>query len=88
MGDCYVMINNKIIERINAESVGKGYSLKTVRPYYIQVYTDSGKLAYSYRVEIVEPLNTITIILIVVGCVVAVGGAIIFILLRKKMKIR
>lgn len=89
LGDCYVMVNNERIAEITADSTGiRNYSLLAVSPYYIQVYTNSGKLAYSYRVEVTEPLNTITIILIVVSVAVVIGGVILFILLRKKMKIR
>jgi hypothetical protein len=89
IGDCYVMINNTIISEIDSSSTDvQEISLTNVRSYYIQVYTNSGKLAYSYRVEITEPLNTVTIILIVVSSVVVAGGALLFFLLRKRMKIR
>ncbi|MDD4110255.1 MAG: hypothetical protein PHS54_01735, partial [Clostridia bacterium] len=89
IGDCYVMINNQIISEIDADSSTlQEITLTYVRSYYIQVYTDSGKLAYSYRVEIVEPLNTITIILIVTSIAVVLTGGIFFFLLRRRMKVR
>ena len=56
--------------------------------YYIQILSQSGKLLYTYRAVKTAPLNTISIILIVVGVIVAVGLTIMFVLLRKKMKIR
>ena len=89
IGDCYVMINNQIISRIDENSrTLQEINLSNVKPYYIQIYTDSGKLAYSYRVEIVEPLNTITIILIVTTVAVMITGGIFFFLLRRRMKVR
>ncbi len=89
IGDCYVMINDTIVAEIDSSSTGlKEIPLSNIRSYYVQVYTNSGKLAYSYRVEITEPLNTVTIILIVVSCVVVLVGGLLFFLLRKKMKVR
>ena len=89
IGDCYVMINNQIISEVDENSNSlQEITLSNVKPYYIQIYTDSGKLAYSYRVEIVEPLNTITIILIVTAVAVIITGGIFFFLLRRRMKVR
>ena len=95
VGDCVVKINDNIVTTINAEyfekenyETTKLIELSAVSPYLIQVYTSNDKLIYSYKVEIVEPLNTISIILISVGSGVLVTGVILFVLLRKKLKIR
>lgn len=90
LGDCYIQIDSKIIDVIdssnNTESVP--YTLGSVGEHYIQVYTSSGKLVYSYHVQINEPLNTVSIVLIVVSCVLVVAGLLTFFLLRKRMQVR
>lgn len=90
LGDCYIQIDSKVIDVIdssnNTESVP--YTLGSVGEHYIQVYTSSGKLVYSYHVQINEPLNTVSIILIVVSCVLVVAGLLTFLLLRKRMQVR
>lgn len=90
LGDCYIQIDSKVIDVIdstnNTESAP--YSLGSVGEHYIQVYTSSGKLVYSYHVKINEPLNTISIVLIVVSCVLVVAGLLTFFLLRKRMQVR
>lgn len=90
LGDCYIQIDSKVIDVVDSESGFESvlYTLNNVGEHYIQVYTSSGKLVYSYNVEITEPLNTISIILIVVSCVVVVAGLLIFFLLRKRMQVR
>lgn len=90
LGDCYIQIDSKVIDVIdssnNTESVP--YTLGSVGEHYIQVYTSSGKLVYSYHVQINEPLNTVSIVLIVVSCVLVVAGLLTFLLLRKRMQVR
>mgnify|MGYP003399593629 CR=1 FL=1 len=56
--------------------------------YFIQVYTQSGHLLYSYKVIKAEPLNTFAILAIVLGVIAL--GAIIFITvkLRKRQKVK
>lgn len=95
IGDCKLVINNNEVLILNKEyfesenyQTNVQVTLTETSPYFIQIYTDSGKLIYSYKVEIVDPLNTITIILIVVACVVVAVGVLLFLLLRKKMKVR
>lgn len=90
LGDCYIQIDSKVIDVVESESNFESvlYTLNNVGDHYIQVYTSSGKLVYSYNVKITEPLNTISIILIVVSCVVVVAGLLIFFLLRKRMQVR
>ena len=95
IGDCRLVINGQEVLVINKEyftssnyKTNEQVTLTETSPYYIQIYTDSGKLIYSYKVEIVDPLNTVTIILIVVACVVVAVGVLLFFLLRKKMKVR
>lgn len=73
----------------NAEQNNQMYfTLTQTNDYYIQLVTDSGNIALSFRVNRAEPLNAIAIILIVVFVVTVVVLVIIFIKLRTKMKIR
>lgn len=90
LGDCYIQIDSRVIDTIDSSSSFESalYKLNSFGSHYIQVYTSSGKLVYSYHVEITEPLNTISIILIVVSCVLVVAGLLIFFLLRKRMQVR
>lgn len=95
VGDCVLKINGYKDLVLNSKRLADGelqssynISITDADTYFIQLYSESGKLLYSYRVIKNEPLNAVSIILIVVGCIVAVGLTVMFILLRKKMKIR
>ena len=95
VGDCVLKITGMADLYLNkdllAESeIDSSYNIKleVARTYYIQLFSESGKLLYSYRVVKNEPLNTVSIIVIVVSSIVVVGLTIMFILLRKRMKIR
>ena len=93
VGDCIVRINgfNDLI--LNSDTILEGkdvveVELKDASTYYVQLYTESGNLLYSYRVNKTEPLNAISIIIIIVGTI-GLGGLItLFILLRRRMKVR
>lgn len=56
--------------------------------HFIQVYNSSDTLLYSYKVTKTEPLNTVSILLIVGGVLAAAGLTITIVLLRKRMKIK
>jgi len=93
VGDCYIQIGSDRFD-VNAETLaslgGEGASITITRngTYYIQIYTTSNTLLYSYKVTKNEPLNTWAIIAIVVG-VLAVGVVIfITIKLRKRLKVK
>lgn len=93
VGDCYVQIGNMdpiVLEGGNLSTMNELQSIDitTRGDYFIQVYTKSGNLVYSYRVIKKDPLNTVTIILICVGAVLLVALTIVFVKLRKKVKIR
>ena len=95
VGDCVLKITGYSDLHISSDLLEQGtinpsyqISLENANTYYIQLYSESGKLLYSYRVIKNEPLNTVSIIVIVVVSVVVVGLTILFILLRKRMKIK
>ena len=90
VGDCKLVIGNREIA-INSENMSESVATQEITAagtYFIQILTESGRMVYSYKVVKNEPLNTIAIILIVVGCVVVAGVIVAVVLLRKRMKIR
>lgn len=93
VGDCYVQIGGMdpiVLEGGNLSTMNELQSIDitTRGDYFIQVYTKSGNLVYSYRVIKKDPLNTVTIVLICVGAALLVALTIVFVKLRKKVKIR
>lgn len=95
VGDCVLKITGQKDLKLNSAALADNkikstyeIELTTKGTYFIQLYSESGKLLYSYRVVKNEPLNAVSIIVIVVACIVVVGLTLTFVLLRKKMKIR
>lgn len=90
IGDCYIQIGSSRFD-INEETLenyGGGLSITESGTYYIQVFTQSGVLLYSYKVIKTTPLNAWAIIAIVIAVVAAVAITIITIKLRKKPKVK
>lgn len=56
--------------------------------YYIEVTTLSGQLLFSSYIVKTEPLNTISIIIIIVAAILFVAFVVVFTLVRKKMRIK
>ena len=95
VGDCILRINGMDDITFTSSDLANGnlqtyyqYTISGAGDYDIQLLTESGRLLYTYHVTKTEPLNAVSIILIVVSCIVVVGLTIMFILLRKRMKIR
>ena len=92
IGNCSIVVNGNTVAEINEENstseTPKNFTLSNPNTYLVQVYTESGQLVLSQRVTIDVPLNTASIILIVVACLVVVGITLTFFLLRNKMKVR
>ncbi len=95
VGDCVLKIDGMSDVVLTTSDLADGklqtyyeYTISQAGDYNIQLVTEGGKLLYSYHVTKTDPLNTVSIILIVVSCIVVVGLTILFILLRKRMKIR
>ncbi len=90
VGECYIMIGNSRFD-INEETLanyGGGLTISEAGTYYIQVFTQSGVLLYSYKVTKGTPLNVWAIIAIVIGVIAAVVVTVITIKLRKKPKVK
>ncbi|MDR0850640.1 MAG: hypothetical protein LBN07_04155 [Christensenellaceae bacterium] len=101
IGKAYIKIltydsNNKTfnefrIEEINEETLTNiitTISINRTGEYYVQLVSDSGNILSSFKVTRLEPLNTIAIIVIVLGCLAAVALTIVIIKLRTRMKVR
>lgn len=91
VGDCYVVVNGNRMLTIDADNSQDRIltlTLSEVGVYYVQIVSDSGRVISSFQVEIKEPLNTWSIILIVAIVLLVVGTITIFIVLRTKMRVR
>ena len=92
VGDSYLVVGNQRYD-FNEETLADYPANATITisnsgTYYIQLFTESGTLLYSYRVVKNDPLNTWAIIAIVLGVVAAVTIVIITLKLRKRMKVK
>lgn len=93
VGDCIIRIPGQSPIIVNADTLAQGQETITtditvVGTHYVQVYTMSGNLLFSYKVTRNEPLNVWAIIAIVIGVILV--GVIIFITikLRKRLKVK
>ena len=92
IGACSIVVNGTEIANINetnsANTNPQSFTLSAPNTYYVQVYSESGFLVMSQRITINEPLNTASIILIVVAILVVVALTVTFVLLRTKMRVK
>ena len=94
-GDCILKITGNKDVYITKEALANGslselneIKLTEAREYYIEITTLSGQLLYSAYINKTEPLNAVSIIVITVSSIVIVAGIVVFMLLRKKMKVK
>jgi len=90
IGECYLVINDEKVLKISEDSANTitKIEIKDVGKYYVQLVGDSGNVATSFNFTIKEPLNTVSIILIVVVSAIVIGLIGTFIWLRTRMKVR
>lgn len=93
VGEAIVKIGSQEIYLNEAYFTGnyveiQNISITAIGDSYIQVFTPSGRLVYTYRVTRTTPLNTVAIIIIVVSVLAGGGLVVMFVMLRKRMKIR
>jgi len=93
VGDCYLVINGERVNpKIDANSLNDGKpvrrEIKEVGHYYVQLVSDSGNVITSFNFTIKEPLNAVSIILIVIVSAIVIGLVGTFIWLRTRMKVR
>ena len=95
VGDCIVKIayyddiilNKEYFEEDGFQEIYE-VPIERVGTFYVQVLSASNKLIFSQKVERKQPLDTVAWVLISVGIIVVIGLTVLFVLLRKKMKIR
>ncbi|MBQ8844502.1 MAG: hypothetical protein IJ008_00625 [Clostridia bacterium] len=85
--DGYYLYYNYIINASSASST-QSYQIEDVGEFYIQIYTTSGNLLYSYKVVRKEPLNTFAIIFIIVAVAILLLVIILIYRLRKKVSVK
>lgn len=92
IGSCSIFVNGQEVSKITSEDATntdpQTITLTDPNDYYVQVKSESGFLVMSQRITITVPLNTASIILIVVGSLVVVGITLTFILLRTRMRVK
>ena len=82
-----IILNKEYFEQAGFKEVYE-VPIERVGDFYVQVLSASNKLIFSQKIERKQPLNAVAWILIVVSIVVVIGIIVLFVLLRKKMKIR
>lgn len=91
VGDCYLVINGEKLEpkidQYSPETITR-ITLSGVGHYYVQLVSDSGNVITSFNFTIKEPLNTVSIILIVIVSAIVIGLVGTFVWLRTRMKVR
>lgn len=94
IGECKLIYANqelKIDEAYLSSLNGENYvklEITETGTHFVQVYSAGDNLLYSYKVIKSEPLNTVSILLIVLGVSTAIGITITVVLLRRRMKIK
>ena len=90
VGECNLVINGQIILHIDENSPNAVAEIKVedVGQHYVQLVGDSGNIISSFNFTIKEPLNTVSVILIVVVSAIVIGLVGTFIWLRTRMKVR
>ena len=92
IGNCYITINGKevlTIDESNSETNEElSYTCSAPGVYVVQMYSQSGNLISSQRITINEPLNTVAIALIAIAAAVVVGLVIMFVVIRKRQKVK
>ena len=91
VGECYIVINGeKVDTKIDESTANKVVELtiSAVGEYYVQLVGDSGNIITTFNFTIKEPMNTVSIILIVVVSALVIGLVATFIWLRTRMKVR
>lgn len=91
LGDCKIVVG-KDTYNITSSSLNdtenKTIQITTAGTYYVTLLTASGNVISMYKVTKQDPLNTLSIILIVVSVIVVIGGSYLFFRLRVKMKVK
>ncbi len=85
----FTEIDRLVIDESSLLNAGiRKVEIKETNSYYFQLVTDNGNIITSFRITREEPLNALSIIIIVAASVTVVVLTIIFIKMRTKMKVK
>ena len=91
VGECYIIVGKDTFY-INETTLDNQELIlgdnESTGTHYIQVYTMSGNLLFSHKVELKEPMNAWTIIAIVGGVIAVIAVIFIIVKLRKRMGVK
>ena len=91
IGECSVYLNDTKVMDINegtAQTPMSTFIVNGNNTYVLRIVTNSGNTLLTRNFTKVEPLNTIAIIMIVVGAILVIGIVAVFIKLRVNMKVK
>ena len=92
IGDSYIVVGQNTYQFNSSTLSSYGevatFEINTTGTWYIQVYSASENLLYSYKVYRTEPLNVFSIIAIVIAVIVLIIIIIITIRLRKRQRVK
>ena len=93
IGECQIIVNGTVMLAIDDSNKDKVdpttlNNFTQQGDYIVQLVSASGTVLQSYRMTIQEPLNTAAIILIAVAIGVVVVLTIVFVIMRRKVKVR
>ena len=85
----FTEVDRLIIDESSLLNTGiQKVEIKETNSYYFQLVTDNGNIITSFRITRAEPLNALSIIIIIAASVTGVVLTIIFIKMRTKMKVK
>ena len=92
IGDSYIVVGRDRYY-INSDTLSsynevQQFALTQEGTWYIQVYSASGTLLYTYKVYKTEPLNAFSIIAIIIGIIILIIIIVITIKLRKRQRVK
>lgn len=90
IGNCRIVIGNEEFA-INDKTVDDKISTITIQragTYFVKLETEAGNVVSMFKVVKKDPLNAFSIILIILGSLALIGGAVVFYRLRIRMRVK
>ncbi|MBQ8749349.1 MAG: hypothetical protein IJZ29_02630 [Clostridia bacterium] len=90
IGNCKIVIGNNeflINEQTLEDEVSK-ITIENAGTYFVTLQTEAGNVVSMFKVTKKDPLNAISIILIVLGVAVLIAGIVVFYRLRIRMRVK
>lgn len=90
IGNCKIVIGNEefLINQSTLEEDVSTIKIVKAGTYFVTLKTEAGNVVSMFKVIKKDPLNAITIILIVLGVAVVIAGGVMFYRLRINMKVK